>query len=175
MLLAIVALGALTQSATAQVYLGAGYAETIIGDNFYIVNGVAISLQREVSLGEGRWRAIPTLHTALLFNDFTYNNVRGHATTVSLSPLVSYNLIQSGRFALAPYAGPFVSWLFSYREEPVFLLKPRAVNRWLVGGEVGLSVRYHLTDQLSAKLVPISVQFGNDFYQQAIITLSFKL
>ena len=171
----LTALTLFTRPIMAQTYLGAGYAEAVIDDNFYIVNGTVVSVQREEKLGKSRWQVVPTLHTALLFNDRTYDNVSGHTTTLSLSSPVSFNLIQSERITVAPYVGPFVSWLFSYREGAPFFLEPRQINRWFVGGETGLSVSFNFTDQWGVRLIPISAQFGNDFYRQAMFTLSFKL
>lgn len=170
----LVAFSIFTQPATAQVYLGSGYCEAIIGENYDIVSGVAITLQREVKLGNSRWRLNPMLHTGLLFNESKYPSRQGNTTTLSLSGPVSYDLVRFKKITLTPYLGPFISWLASYRED-LFFETPGRIDRLFGGGETGLIVKLTFTEQFAVKLIPISAQFGNDFYRQAMLTLSFQL
>lgn len=169
--------------ANAQTYLGVGYAgtynitESVIDDAY----GVVIITQREVSLGNSYWRLIPTLHTALLFSKLGDDNFPAHTSVLSLSPLIAYDLIRFKKVTLTPYLGPALTWLASINADQITVdnrttvFDLERINRLQEGFEMGLAAYFQITDQFRIKLVPLSVQYGQDSFRQGMIILSFEL
>ena len=170
--------GLLTQSVMGQTYLGGGYTEFF---NRKIIKhdaqGGAISLQREMTLGDSRWQLAPIFQAGLLRDympedDFFLNRT----VTLSVSPLVAYQLIRFKKFTFAPYVGPYVGWFTSltgtnvgFGEQDIYLVEKD--TRWLGGVEVGASFSFAFTEQFGMKLTPISAQLGNNGFRQGMLLL----
>ena len=177
------AFSTLALSAKAQTYVGLGYVEayniteSVLDD----ARGVVITVQKEVRFGDSHWQLIPTLHAALLFSNLEDDNFPGYASTVSISPLVTYDLVRFKKITLAPYVGPSLSWLASLNADKVtaddilFVSDVRQISRLQGGFEVGLAAYFQIADEFRIKLVPLSVQYGQDSFRQGMIILSFEI
>ena len=179
----ITALGALAfivllaQPVLSQTYLGGGYTEFLNREIYrYDAQGAVITVQREIALGDSRWQLSPTLQAGLLrdyFPDQDY--LLNRTVTLSVGPLVGYQLIRFKKLTVTPYAGPYAAWFSSVQgtnvigEEGIYLTE--STNRWLGGVEVGASLSVAFTEQFGVKLTPLSAQIGNDGFRQGMLFL----
>ncbi len=179
----LVLIGGLTQPVFSQTYLGAGYTEFLKRETSgYDAQGAVITVQREITLGNSRWQIAPTLQAGLLRDYFPDQDYFLNRTvTLSLGPLVGYQLVRFKKFTLTPYAGPYAAWFSSvqgtnvgFGEEDIYLVE--STNRWLGGVEVGASLSFAFTDQFGMKVTPVSGQISNDgFRQGALLLLAVRI
>lgn len=152
-----------------QTYLGLGYAGGNIETELSSLDeasGVSVSLIREIKLGESRWRLDPTLNMAFLFSKIDRNISAFYTTMTSISPVVSFEIIQKKRLFLAPSLGPYANWVitkggdYSYYNSATsqFIYESYFVNEVKFGFEFGLSANILIGDNFSMKIVPLNYQ-----------------
>lgn len=162
-----------------QTYLGGGYTWFIsTKKSFYDVQGGAITLQREIALGDSRWQVAPTLQVGFLYDGAKGDFFLNRTTTLSLSPSVAYELIRFKKLTVAPYVGPYATWFsslqgFSLLSEGFYAVE--RVNRWIGGVEVGAAFSIAFTEQFSVKLTPLNAQLGNNGFRQGMVLLLFRI
>ncbi len=161
--------------ASAQVYVGAGYIESLFLEVSTVddAHGFNISIQKVQRLGSSRWRAEPGLQLGFLYSNIGRNFQPSYANTLSLTPAVSYDIIKARWITLTPYAGPFVNWITGMKAGDL-LFKPEQYNAWFVGVEIGLGIYLSFSENFSVKLVPFSYQTGNKLYRQGTISVLFS-
>ena len=165
----------LAHTAFSQVFLGGGYATSVLSQSgLDDVNGWAINIQKDYKVGAGRWHLIPALQISLLNSNIDRDISAFYATTVSVAPIVSYDLFKSEKFIVAPYIGPFAGWLAGVRSGDI-LVQSAYLNELIWGAEFGLAFQVNISDDFQFKLIPINVQYGNEFFRQGTVELLFKL
>lgn len=169
----------LAQPAVGQTYLGGGYTWFIsTKTSFYDVQGGAIALQREVTLGDSRWQVAPTLQVGFLYEGTEGDFFLNRTTTLSLSPSVAYELIRFKKFTFAPYVDPYATWFssvqgYSLLSEGFYAVE--RTNRWIGGVEVGAALSIAFTEHFSIKLTPLNAQLGNSGFRQGMVLLLFRI
>jgi hypothetical protein len=165
----------LSFSLSAQTYIGAGFGYASlpsIGNDD--VNGLSLNIQKQFRLDSGRWSISPSVQIGLLTPQIERDFYKLYATTLSIAPNISYDIIKTKHFVLSPYAGPFVGWLRGLRSGTI-ISDPVYLNEITYGLEVGLSFLIVVNDNLQLKILPIHLQYGNDDFRQGSISLLFKL
>ena len=165
----------LAHTAFSQVFVGVGYAFSVLSESgLDEVNGLAINIQKDYKIGSDRWHLVPALQVSLLNSNIDRDISAFYATTVSVAPIVSYDLIKSEKFVVAPYIGPFAGWLAGVRSGDI-LFESAYLNELIWGAEFGLTFQINIIDNFQFKLNPINVQYGNGFFRQGTISLLFNL
>ena len=173
----LVLIGGLAQPVLSQTYLGGGYTEFLNREiSRYDAQGIAMTVQREIVLGDSRWQLSPTLQAGLLRDYFPDQDYFLNRTvTLSVGSLVGYQLIRFKKLTVVPYAGPYAAWFSSVQgtnvtgEEGIYLTE--STNRWLGGVEVGASLSFAFTEQFGVKVTPLSAQISNDGFRQGMLFL----
>ena len=90
-------------------------------------------------------------------------------------------MVRFKKIILAPYIGPSISWLASVNVDKVtadnilVISDIKQISRLQGGFEMGLAAYFQITDEFRIKLVPLSVQYGQDSFRQGMIILSFEI
>ncbi len=173
--LSILALILLSVSVNAQTFLGGGFGYATLSQNgFDDVNGLAINIQRQFYLKSERWSVTPSAQISLLPSKIERDVFAFYATTLSIAPNFSYDLIKTKHLVIAPYVGPFAGWLRALRSaDPAF--EAASLNEFTYGIETGLSFLIIINEEVQFRLLPIHFQFGNQDFKQGSISLLMKL
>ncbi len=164
-----------THNTFSQVYLGGGYAYSMLSENsFDAVKGLAINIQRDYSIGNGKWHVSPALQVSLLSSNTTREVYSFYATTLSIAPVVSYDLLKFSRFVIAPYAAPFAGWLLGLRSGDI-VFESAYLNELTWGAQFGLDFQVNISEDFQLKLLPLNLQYGNEFFRQGTVSLLFRL
>ncbi len=162
-------------SLKAQTYVGAGYAyATLSQTGFDDVNGLAINIQKQFYLKADRWSITPSVQISLLPSKVEREILAFYATTLSVAPNFSYDLIKTKHLVIAPYVGPFAGWLRALRSADI-VNEATSINEFTYGIETGLSFLIIINENLQFKLLPLHLQYGNDDLRQGSISLLMKL
>ena len=159
----------------AQVYIGGGYAEAYLTEAPEDdATGIVISAEKEFKIDSGRWKLITAMHIGILYSKMGQQFLPAYSTTLSISPKISYDIIKLKRLTLAPFAGPFAGWLTGIQAGDL-LYKPQQIGGLRYGVEVGLAANIAIHKKLHIKLVPVSIQYGNNFFKQGMVSLLIAL
>ncbi len=173
--LSIISFFLLSHSLIAQTYIGAGFGYASLSQSGNDdVNGLTINLQRQFTLKADRWSITPSVQISLLPSKIEAEAFAFYATTVSIAPNISYDIIRTKHFVLSPYAGPFAGWLRGLRSADT-INEAASLNEFTYGIETGLSFLIIINENLQFKLLPLHLQFGNDDFSQGSISLLIKL
>lgn len=166
---------------SAQTYFGAGYATVEYGIPFKTDpdNGVAITIQHEIPFNtESRWSIVPTLNMAVCIdNEERTLEESSNGVSLSLSPVVAYNVINKSKFTLSPFAGPSFTYFnvlttFNDEESIVYSVQD---SDFRYGFEFGIMATYKITDNFHVRAVPFSGNGGNNRYSRMNFSLLFSL
>lgn len=173
--LSIIAFLLLSYTLKAQTFVGAGYGYASLSQSGRDdVNGLAINIQRQFVLKSDRWSITPSAQISLLPSKIGQDVYSFYATTLSIAPNISYDIIKTKHFVLSPYAGPFGGWLRGLRSADTFT-SAASLNEFTYGIETGISFLIIINEDLQFKVLPIHLQFGNDDFRQVSISLLMKL
>lgn len=159
-----------------QTYIGVGYTETYLDRNaINDVKGISIDLQKEISLAEsGKWKIIPAAHIGILYTRIDQEFLPAYTTTFSLAPLASFRVLKANFFQLSAFGGPFGSYILGLEGGDAQVSESSKRNYFRGGVELGISTTFAITEELSIKLVPYSIQIGNEDFRNGIISIYFS-
>ena len=159
----------------AQVYIGGGYAEGYLTEGAEDdAKGIVISAEKDFKIGSGRWKLITAMHIGILYSNMGRQYFPAYSTTLSISPRISYDIIKLKRLTIAPFAGPFASWLTGIQAGDLSF-KPQQIGGLRYGAEIGLATYIAIHRKLHIKLVPVNIQYGNNFFKQGMVSLLIAL
>jgi len=166
----------ISKPAFSQTYFGAGYAGGHLSvSGLEVAHGISFYLIKEFKLGDSRFRIDPALNIALLFSEIDKPASPFYATMTSLTPTVAFELIQSKRIIIAPFAGPYANWVIGSRSGSI-LFEPAYMNEVRFGFEFGLAANILIGDDFSIKIIPLNYQvawFNEDDYFDGSYFLKF--
>ncbi len=141
-----------------QTYFGGGFAAGQLSvSGLDEAHGMSFYLIKEIKLGDSRFRIDPALNIALLFSSIDNATNPLFSTMTSLTPMFAYELIQSKRVVVAPFAGPYANWLIASRSSSI-LFEPNYMNEVRFGLGFGLAVDILIKDDFSIKIIPFDYQ-----------------
>ena len=162
----------LSRISPAQVAVGAGFSNVRVGlSAFDEADGVVITVKKD--FGQKRLQFTPMASAGIFFSEVNRQVAAFHASTITLSPSVSYTLFKIKKLEVKPFIGPQASWLTSIRSEDV-LFDRRFMRAWRTGLNVGLNLQIHLSEAYSLELIPIQLLFGDEDFRQAQFQLLLK-
>jgi hypothetical protein len=97
-----------------------------------------------------------------------------YTNVVSLSPKLAYDVLELGRFKITPFFGPFGAWVAGIETETI-LNQVNVRNEFRYGFDTGLVVDVRLRENCLLRIIPWSLQYGNDFFRQGIIQVGINL
>ncbi|MDE0472822.1 MAG: hypothetical protein OXH57_12875 [Ekhidna sp.] len=161
--------------AASQVFLGSGYASA----EFFGVSspdagsGFIFQIEKDFDLSASeRLRMHPNINISFLYSEYDRPSLlpSQYLNVISLSPKVSYEILSTERWKIAPFANPFVSVLLGL-ESGSFFSDTETINRFKSGIEGGLRFDF-MIGNTTFRLIPISFQRSlEDFYRQGMISL----
>lgn len=155
----------LSQSSFSQTFAGGGFAAgrlSLLGLDE--AQGVSFYLIKEFKIDGSRFRIDPALNIAILFSAMNSEANPFLATMSSISPNVSYEIIQSKRVVIAPFVGPYANWVIRNNTDNIYS-EPLSLNHVQYGLEFGLGINVLVKEKFSIKIIPFNYQvarFGGD-------------
>lgn len=147
-----------------RTYFGGGFAGGLLSTSgLDEALGVSFKLQKEIGLGESRFRIDPTLNISLLYSTIDRDIDPFYSTITSLTPAIAYKLIQSKRLIVTPFVGPYANWIIGSRSGSV-LFEPAYINEIRFGFEFGLAANILIKDNFSIKVIPFTYQVYEGYF-----------
>ena len=163
--------------AASQIFVGSGFANA----EFYWPSGLVLDagsgfsfqIEKDFNLSESeRLRIHPNINITFLYSDYDrpVSLSSQYLNVITLSPKVSYEILSTERWKIAPFANPFVSVLLGL-ESGSFFSDTETINRFKSGIEGGLRFDF-VIGKTTFRLIPISFQRSlEDLYRQGMISL----
>jgi hypothetical protein len=158
-----------------QTFFSVGYSDSRLGESYvYTPHGTNLSVSHDVVLFKSKFKLINTVNIAFLFSDLDSEFLPSYTNVVSLSPKLAYDVLELGRFKITPFFGPFGAWVAGIETETI-LNQVNVRNEFRYGFDTGLVVDVRLRENCLLRIIPWSLQYGNDFFRQGIIQVGINL
>lgn len=158
----------------AQVFFGAGYDVVRLSESGNDESiGVVITLQKDFNIKTSKRSINPKVNVGLLYPN-SNDSLQAYFSTLGMELPVSYRISLGKRISIAPFAGPFLSWIVGVQDGNE-LIRSSHIDEIRGGLGLGLELNITITEKLAVKLLPLDYQLGNQNFQQFTSVLLFKL
>ncbi|WP_258097605.1 hypothetical protein [Marinoscillum pacificum] len=163
--------------AHAQVILSGGYTETFLSESAVDdASGFIMLVQKPIELSEsGRLEFAPKVGLSVLNSRADEQFSPSLSTTLHFAPMFGYHIVNAQKLSIIPFAGPFGSWVNWLKGGDALARESSYVSEFRFGIEAGVAVDWAVSDKVKVRLIPYSVQFGNESFRQGNLTLGFEL
>ena len=161
----------------AQVILSGGYTESFLSESAADdASGFILLVQKPIELIEsGKLEFAPKVGLSVLNSRADEQFSPSLSTTLHLAPMFGYHIVNAQKLSIIPFAGPFTSWVNWLKGGDAFARESSYVSEFRFGFEAGVAVDWAVSDKVKVRLIPYSVQFGNESFRQGNLTLGFEL
>ncbi|HET8860503.1 hypothetical protein [Marivirga sp.] len=163
------------KSEAQKTFISVGYSDSRLQESyFYTPRGTNLSISYDVVFFKSKFKSINSINVSFLFSEMDSEFLPAYTTVLSVSPKLGFDILQFGRFRITPFFGPFGAWVAGIETETI-LNQVNVRNEFRYGFDTGLIVDVRLKENCVLRVIPWSLQYGNDFFRQGIIQIGLNL